>query len=128
MKQEYTVIVDDEGTTCWYNEKDQCHRIGGPAVEWADGTKMWYEDGYPHRDDGPAIEWANGAKEWFRYGRPHRLDGPAYIPANGDPGTKSWAINGVWLFKTEWARIKSAFLNGNVVIDGVKYSLTHVLE
>jgi hypothetical protein len=50
------------------------HRLDGPAVEWADGTKGWYVNGLRHRLDGPAIEWADGDKEWWVNGirRPDR--------------------------------------------------------
>ena len=41
------------------------HRDDGPAVEFNDGTKMWYWMGSRHRKDGPAIEYANGEKRWF---------------------------------------------------------------
>ena len=30
-----------------------------------------------HRVDGPAIEGANGSKHWFQWGERHREDGPA---------------------------------------------------
>jgi len=41
------------------------HRLDGPAIEWAGGSKEWYVNGFRHRLDGPAIEWANGGKEWW---------------------------------------------------------------
>ena len=47
----------------------KCHRLDGPAIEWADGTKEWCVDGKVHRLDGPAIEWENGDKEWYVMGR-----------------------------------------------------------
>lgn len=39
-----------------------------PAVEYADGSKEWYQNGKLHREDGPAVEYANGGKEWYRNG------------------------------------------------------------
>ena len=47
------------------NEEGQLHRENGPAIEYADGTKVWYYHGKLHREDGPAIESANGSKVWF---------------------------------------------------------------
>jgi len=42
-----------------YNYKDELHSFNGkPAVEYNDGTKIWY-------------------KEWYKKGKLHRLDGPA---------------------------------------------------
>jgi len=48
----------------WYlNSKH--HRIDGPAIEWANGSKAWYLNGEPHRIDGPAVERVDGTKEWW---------------------------------------------------------------
>lgn len=45
------------------------HSDDGPAVEYADGTKMWYANGKLHRENGPAVEQADGTKIWFDRGR-----------------------------------------------------------
>ena len=29
------------------------------------GDKKWYKDGKRHRLDGPAVEYANGTKHWY---------------------------------------------------------------
>jgi len=42
------------------------HRTDGPAIEWADGGKMWHKDGKRHRETGPAIVFASGRKEWYK--------------------------------------------------------------
>lgn len=63
----------------WYRF-GQRHRIGGPAVIWADSTRIYYEHGKIHRSelcthtglDLPAIERADGSQEWYRYGLRHR--------------------------------------------------------
>lgn len=105
--------VDEDGTVRWRLPNGQLHRIDGPAVELADGSKMWYQngklhrddgpavegkenkrwyqDGFLHRDDGPAIEWPSGTKTWYRNGLRHRTDGPADEWADG---TKYWLQNG----------------------------------
>ena len=57
--------TDRNGTTTYYNEKDQPHREDGPAIEDADGSKEWWVNGKLHREDGPAIEYANGTKAWY---------------------------------------------------------------
>ena len=67
------------------------HRADGPAVEEADGSKVWYVNGKIHRDDGPAKEWANGDKWWWVNGKLHREDGPAKEWANG---SREWYVNG----------------------------------
>jgi hypothetical protein len=81
------------------NEKDEYHRIGGPALEFQDGTKIWCQDGLTHREDGPAFEYPDGARTWSVNGLIHRLDGPAVIWADG---TKEWWIEGDWLTEDEF--------------------------
>ena len=65
----------------WYVE-DKRHRLDGPAVECADGTKEWYVEDKLHRMDGPSVEKADG-KEWYVEGKRHRSDGPAIEYADG---------------------------------------------
>jgi len=77
------------GDKFWY-QHDILHRDDGPAIEWANGTKYWYQHGKCHRQDGPAIEYANGTKYWYQHGKLHRDDGPAIELFNG---TKEWRIN-----------------------------------
>ena len=147
--QTYKVTVDEDKTIRWYNEKNQrhrldgpayenadgtkkwyvdgeLHRLDGPAIEWADGTKKWYVDGKCHRLDGPAIEWADGYKAWYVEGQRHRLDGPAIEYANGD---KEWYVEGKHLTEKEFnAYIKpKPTCEGKVVeVDGIKYKLTAI--
>jgi hypothetical protein len=45
------------------------HRVDGPAIERANGTKYWYIHDQLHRTDGPAVEYANGTKEWYIKGK-----------------------------------------------------------
>jgi hypothetical protein len=50
----------------WYTETGILHREDGPAVEWINGTKEWYQMGQCHREDGPAIEdTEENLKEWW---------------------------------------------------------------
>ena len=65
----YRIEVDTRGTRWYYNSANQLHREGGPAVEWAGGTKSWYQNDKRHRIDGPAIEWWNGDKRWYINGK-----------------------------------------------------------
>jgi hypothetical protein len=78
-----------DGSKFWYVD-GKCHRLDGPAVEYADGSKSWYVDDKRHRTDGPAIEWADGYKAWYVDGERHRLDGPAIEWADG---TKYWYVD-----------------------------------
>jgi hypothetical protein len=68
--KKYYVTVDEEGTIRWYNDAKRTvfHRVGGPAVEYTNGTKVWLQNGNRHRDNGPAFEFANGEKRWYLNG------------------------------------------------------------
>lgn len=57
-----------EGTKGWY-QNGKCHRLGGPAVIRPDGYKEWCINGQLHRIDGPACEWSSGRRKWFIHGR-----------------------------------------------------------
>lgn len=60
----YEVRVQKNRTE-WYNEKEQLHRIDGPAVEYNDGEKRWFVNGKRHRFDGPAVEFGDGTVEYY---------------------------------------------------------------
>jgi len=45
------------------------HREDGPAIEYANGDKIWCLNSKCHRIDGPTIERANGDKEWYYQGK-----------------------------------------------------------
>jgi hypothetical protein len=77
-----------------YNIDNKRHRDNDkPALECANGSKAWYQNGKLHRDnDKPAMEWADGAKEWLQNGKLHRdNDKPAI---EGAYGSRSWYQNG----------------------------------
>lgn len=57
--------VKGDGTIVWSNEIGQFHREDGPAVEYYNGSKLWYVNGRPHRVDGPAVMWACFPSEWW---------------------------------------------------------------
>ena len=95
----YRIEVDMRGTRWYYNSANQLHRDEGPAVEYADGTKLWYQNGQLQRTDGPAIINRRRDKYWYQYNRLHRIDGPAVeLPSGG----KEWWINGVILTEAEF--------------------------
>ena len=87
MKSKLNICVD--GTKEWKNYKRELHREDGPAVEYVDGDKCWYQHSQPHRIDGPAIDWQD-LKEWYIDGKLHRIGGPAQ---EFDDGTKRWYKN-----------------------------------
>ncbi len=53
------------GDVYYYNEQNQLHREGGPAVECANGDKEWWYNGKLHRVDGPAVKTTEGYCAWW---------------------------------------------------------------
>ena len=100
----YRVEVAKDGTRRYYNNAGELHRDEGPAVEWADGSKGWFQNGQYHRTDGPAIERADGTKLWYQNDQLHRIDGPAVECRDGD---KRWYINGKRLTEAEFSQLVS---------------------
>jgi hypothetical protein len=118
MHKESFANIDDFGTKYWKNESGKLHRLDGPALEYANGDKHWYQNGMLyrldgptkeygdgtkawhnkngelHRLDGPAVEWPNGNREWYQNGKLHRIDGPAIQYSY----VKEWYLNNI-LFK-----------------------------
>ena len=109
----YKVTVDDEGTTRWYNSRGELHRIGGPSVEYADGSKewhvigkQWYVEGHSHVStcEGKIVETYKvivdddeGTTKWYNTkGHVHRVGGPAIDYDNGDKEWyKEWYKEGI---------------------------------
>ena len=65
----YRVEVDGYGNRFYYNSNGEFHRIDGPAVEWGNGTKRWFQNGLRHRTDGPAVVYSDGSMEWYINGK-----------------------------------------------------------
>jgi hypothetical protein len=83
--------VDEGIRLTWRLPNGRFHREDGPAIEWNNGDKEWWLDGFLHREDGPAIERPNGYESWHLNGKLHREDGlPAIIYPDG---TKEWYLN-----------------------------------
>lgn len=81
----------NDGTLLWHDLEGKLHRVGGPAVIKADGTKEWWLDGKRSNPDGPAIERPDGSKEWYLDGKKNR---EGDLPAvEGAKGRKEWWVN-----------------------------------
>jgi hypothetical protein len=77
-----------------FNKEKQLHSFDDkPAVVWANGNQVWYQNGEFHRDnDKPAVVLANGNQYWYQHDKLHRdNDKPAIILANG---SQIWYQNG----------------------------------
>ena len=44
----YTISTDSYGTIIYRDEKNNRHRLDGPAVIWSDGIEWWYVHGKPY--------------------------------------------------------------------------------
>lgn len=55
MKNYVKKRKDQYGTTFYFNKKGFRHRTDGPAVEYSDGTTVWYLNGKRHREDGACL-------------------------------------------------------------------------
>ena len=100
MKEQF-IRINVYGNKFYYSDRKMTilHREDGPAVEYTNGTKVWYLNGTHHREDGPAVEYLDGYKEWYIDGKLHREDGPAIEYADGD---KEWYIDDKLLTKKEF--------------------------
>jgi len=119
-------IEYSNGDKFWYQNGER-HRLDGHAIEYANGSKLWYQNDKLHRLDGPACEFVDGYKEWYQNDKLHRLDGPAIEYANGN---KYWYIEGLEYTEADFLKktAKVESYAGKVVeIDGQKYKLTPII-
>jgi hypothetical protein len=91
--------VDAYGAVRYFNALGQRHRVYGPAIEYPNRRREWYQNGQRHRVDGPAVEYADGYREWWQHGRLHRLDGPAIERPDG---SCEWYIDDSELTQAQW--------------------------
>lgn len=120
---------DKHGTKRWRLKNNQLHRIGAPAVEFADGSKFWYQFDELHREDGPAMETAVGAKAWYVKGKFHRLDGPAIERPQDYIMDSSWYVNGKH-FKdvVAWAKAALEYENINPTQEKIDDKIAQVMQ
>ncbi len=88
--------IDENGTKFWRLPNGWFHRTDGPAIEFSDGSVVWYLNGRTHREDGPAAESSCGTKSWYLKGKLHRSDGPA---VEYPYGLMFWYLRGEFLFE-----------------------------
>ena len=54
-------VIDSEGNKRWYNDVGQYHRLDGPAVELANGSKEWWLNGKEYTEEEYVmIQFMNG--------------------------------------------------------------------
>ena len=94
--------IDADGSVNYYNSLGQLHRVHGPAVEYSDGTRAWFQNGRLQRLDGPAVERPDGFRCWWQSGKRHRIAGPAIEHVVGGC---EWYINGRELTEAAWKQV-----------------------
>jgi len=65
------LIITTEGHKLYYKDADCTilHREEGPAIEFTQGHKSWYQNNLRHREDGPAIMSQLNGNKWFLNGK-----------------------------------------------------------
>jgi len=102
MLKNYTKVEENHhGTKRYYNDKEQLHRLDGPAVEFKDGTKYWYINGNNHRNIDPSNQWQYRIKYWCFKDKAHRIGGPcssafSWWFIHGKEYSKEGYYNKVW--------------------------------
>lgn len=96
--------VTEFGTIRYRNTNGVFHRVHGPAVNFGNGSTVWYFNGYLHRNGGPAVESSDGSRYWYQHGKRHREDGPAMIETYGDGELVHWYLDGELLSRAEFDR------------------------
>lgn len=61
--ERYTIIEDHDAA--YYYQNGVPHRVGGPAVVYANGQREWWCRGQRHRVGGPAVIFPDGTQEWW---------------------------------------------------------------
>lgn len=90
-KKTPTLSVSIAGVKRW-KVNGKLHRVDGPALEYPDGSYVWYHNNTIHRLDGPAIYTkTTGILEWRYWNHLHRLLGPA---VEHDDGSIEWWLDG----------------------------------
>lgn len=105
LGEEGFLRVDEEGSRIWLNQRPYglTHRDDGPAIEYCNGRKEWWQNGNIHRENGPAIEDAYGNRWWYYRGLFCRVGGPAVELVNG---YRAWHRHGGKPFRKDGPAIE----------------------
>ena len=57
--------MDELGTIRYFNEKDELHRVHGPAIIYPSCGEIWFRNGKRHRIDGPAVIFPDATAIWY---------------------------------------------------------------
>ena len=79
------------GKTLYVQRLEYHKNIGNNSIRFFKDKEMKII----HREDGPAIEYNNGTKVYYQNNKYHRLDGPAVKGF----GIEAWYVDGILLKK-----------------------------
>ena len=54
--------IDEDGTICYFNEKNEYHREDGPAIEDTNGDKEYWHNGIEYTEIKTDEEWIRFVK------------------------------------------------------------------
>lgn len=92
VESDSKIIHFNDGAIGWVDHDSKLHRLDGPAMIGPHGhSEVWYHHGQRHRVGGPAVEYKNGNRIWYQFDKLHNIDGPAVIT---DYSHKEWWVNG----------------------------------
>jgi len=100
MLKNYSKIkINEYSTKRYFNDKEELHRLDGPAVEYLNGSKFWHINEKSHRNIDPSEEYSDGEKRWFIINKRHRIGG--LFCSDG----KLWRILGKEYTKQEYFNV-----------------------
>jgi len=101
------IVWHKEGTDILHNEE-------GPAIEYLNGNKSWWQNGRRHRVDGPAVIYYNNKEYW--------LFGELISDINSDEEWKIYQSKNYkkeireYLTPTEWSKARTEWYKGGTEI------------
>lgn len=104
---EFIVRNDEEQLYQWYAPIKR-RFIGAPGV-------------ICHRLGGPAIVWDDGSEEWIVNDELHRIDGPAEVTCTADGNRNSWWIKGQKIYSYREFQKATGCSDENIILLTLKW-------
>ena len=112
-------------TKRWMLRDGSLHREDGPAIEYANGSRQWYQHNHLHRTGAPAVETINGGEIWYQHGKLHRTNGPAVV----SNAFTQWWVDGVYYEDiTSWAKAALQYEQMPTSPDAVDAKVAQVMQ
>lgn len=108
---EYKIRNEEELATEWHLRA--IGKDGKPDTQYHTQT---------HRIGGPAVEYDDGSEQWYEYGELHRVGGPAVIDVRGE-GEICWAYRGQYVTNYEDYQHLTGCSDEDIVMFKLKYGM-----